>query len=440
MLKNIFLWILQNVFKINTQTTQKEMQDNEKYAVQYEQIDSINFNAIFSNKLANYVINDSNINITGENKRVDLLNNVTQSMWKKAKKITSMGFGYGGVLLIPYVKGGKIYYNIVSQNRLTIDMMEGDTITGATVLADKKVVTRQIGNPIVYLRWTNYRVENGNITITQEFTDDKGNKIPVPAFWQNIQEKQVITGVDRVLFAYLKSPINNRKTNDKYGVPITYGCQDTIMEIKETMKQLLREYRLKQAFVGADSTMFDGRDALPVNGLFKKVDAGDDTFWEVFDPAFRPYTDRLTELYKRLEHEIGTSAGIISELDTQNATATEIRRAMYDTFTIVDDMRSNIEKAMEDFLYAANVLANAYSLSPQGEYELDFDWDYSLLEDSQETFNQLIVAQGKGIISEVEVRQWLKPNETIEESEEAVRQIKASQPDVETIIGANQDG
>lgn len=439
MLKNIFLWILNNVFHIQTQTTQKEMQDNEKYAVQYEQIDSINFNAIFSNKLANYVINDSNINITGENKRVDLLNNVTQSMWKKAKKITSMGFGYGGVLLIPYVKGGKIYYNIVPQNRLTIDTMEGETITGATVLADKKVVTRQIGNPIVYLRWTNYRVENGNITITQEFTDDKGDKIPVPAFWQNIQEKQVITGVDRVLFAYLKSPINNRKTNDKYGVPITYGCQDTIMEIKETMKQLLREYRLKQAFVGADSTMFDGRDALPVNGLFKKVDAGDDTFWEVFDPAFRPYTDRLTELYKRLEHEIGTSAGIISELDTQNATATEIRRAMYDTFTIADDMRSNIEKAMEDFLYAANVLANAYSLSPQGEYELDFDWDYSLLEDSQETFNQLIVAQGKGIVSEVEVRQWLKPNETIEESEEAVRKIKESQPDIETIIGANQN-
>ena len=439
MLKNIFLWILQNVFKINTQTTQKEMQDNEKYAVQYEAIDSINFNAIFSNKLANYVINDSNINITGENKRVDLLNNVTQSMWKKAKKITSMGFGYGGVLLIPYVKGGKIYYNIVSQNRLTIDMMEGENITGATVLADKKVITRQIGNPIIYLRWTNYRVQNGNITITQQFTNEKGETIPVPEFWKNIEVKKVITNVDRVLFAYLKSPINNRKTNDKYGVPITYGCEDTILEIKDTMKQLYREYKLKQPFVGADSTMFDGRDALPANGLFKKVDAGDDTFWEVFDPAFRPYTDRLTELYKRLEHEIGTSAGIISELDTQNATATEIRRAMYDTFTIVDDMRSNIEKAMEDFLYAANVLANAYNLSPQGEYELDFDWDYSLLEDSQETFNQLIVAQGKGIISEVEVRQWLKPNETIEESEEAVKEIKASQPTVEGILGANQN-
>ena len=434
MFKNIIMWILQNIFKIPTQTTQKEVEDNQKYASEYERIDGINFNSIFSNKLANYVINDSNINIVGENARVDLLNNTTQSMWKKAKKIISMGFGYGGVIVVPYVKGGKIYYSIVPQNRLTIDMTEGDLITGATVLAEKKVIQKQIGSPDVYLRWTNYQVENGNITITQQFSDENGRKIPVPDFWKNIQEKQVITGVDRVLFGYIKSPINNRKSDDKYGVPITYGCDSTILEIKETMKQLYREYKLKEAFVGADVTMFSGKDALPTNGLFKKVDAGVDTFFEVFDPAFRPYTDRLQELFKRLEHEIGTSAGILSEVQTQNATATEIRRAMYDTFTIVDDMRSNVEKAMEDFLYSANVLANAYNLSPQGEYEVDFDWDYSLLEDSQETFNQLITAQAKGIVSEVEVRQWLKPSETIEDSEKAIQEIKASEPSIEQMI------
>ena len=437
MLKNIFLWILQNVFKISTQTTEKEMQDNEKYAIEYEAINSINFNAIFSNKLANYVVNDSNVNITGENKRVELLNNVEQALWKKGKKITSMGFGYGGVVLVPYVKGGKIYFSIVSQNRLTIDMMEGDTITGATILADKKIVQQQIGSPRVYLRWTNYKVENGNITITQSFSDEKGNKIPTPDFWKNIQEKQVISGVDRVLFGYLKSPINNRKTNDKYGVPITYGCESTIKEIKDTMKQLCKEYDLKQVFIGADSTMFNGKDALPESGLYKKIDAGDDNFWEIFDPAFRDssYMVRLQELFTRLEHQIGTSAGILSEVNTQNATATEIKRSMYDTFVLVDDMRSNIEKATDDFLYSANVLANAYNLSPNGEYEVKFDWDYSLLEDSQETFSQLMAAQAKGIVSDVEVRQWLKPDETIEESEKAIAEIKASEPSVEKLMG-----
>ena len=434
MLRNIFLWILQNVFKVDTQTTQKEVEDNQVYAREYERIDDINFNAIFSNKLANYVVNDSNVNLTGENARVDLLDNTLQSMWKRDKKIISMGFGYGGVVLVPYVKGGKIYYNIVPQNRLTIDETEGDLITGATILAERKIITGTISKK-VYLRWTNYKVKDGNLEITQQFTDEDGNKIPVPDFWKNIQEKQIITGVDRCLFGYLKSPVNNRRGYDKYGVPITYGCESTIAEIKDTLKQLYREYKLKETFVGADVTMFNGKNALPANGLFKKVDAGKDDFFEVFDPAFRPYTERLQELYKRLEHEIGTSYGILSEVTTQNATATEVKRAMYDTFTIVDDMRSNVEKAIDDFLYSANVLANAYNLSPQGEYEVGFDWDYSLLEDSQEAFTQLITAQGKGIISEVEVRQFLKPDETLEDAQAKIDEIKYNEPSVEQIIG-----
>ena len=436
MFQKFIMWIFR-LFNIQSQTTQKEVEDNQKYAVEYERIDEINFNSIFSNKLANYVINDSNVNITGENARVELLDKTTQSMWKKAKKITSMGFGYGGVILVPYVKSGKIYYNIVSQSRVTIDEVEGENIIGATIIADKKTVNKGIGNSKTYYRLTNYKVRNGNIEITQKFTDENGHEVTVPDFWKNIELKKVITGVDRALFGYIKSPINNRKTDDKYGVPITYGCDSTIAEIKETMKQLYREYKLKEAFVGADSTMFNGKDSLPLNGLFKKVDAGNDNFFEVFDPAFRPFTERLQELFKRLEHEIGTSAGILSEVNTANATATEIKRSMYDTFTIVDDMRSNIEKGIEDFLYSANVLANAYNLTPQGDYEVSFDWDYSLLEDSQEAFSQLITAQSKGIVSEVEVRQWLKPDETLEDSQKAIEEIKASEPSVETIMASN---
>lgn len=434
MLKNIFLWIVQNLFKRTTETTQKDIEENSKYAKIYESIDDINFTSIFSNKLANYTISDSTMNIEGENARVDLLNKTASSMWKKGKKIVSMAFGYGGVIIVPYVKGGKIYYNLVPQDRLTIDETDGELITGATVLAEKKVISGTISQT-TYLRWTNYKVENGNVVITQQFSDDKGNKIPTPEFWKNIQEVRTITNVDRVLFGYIKSPINNRKANDLRGVPITYGCDATIMEIKETMKQLIREYELKECFVGADVTMFNGKNALPSNGLFKKIDSTSDDFFEVFDPQFRDYTTRLQELYKRLEHEIGTSYGILSEVDSQQATATEIKRSMYDTFTICDDMRSNIEKGMEDFFYACNVLANAFNLSPQGEYQLSFDWSYSLLEDTATEWSQLTYGLTKGVVKEVEVRQWLFPDETLEESQKAIDEIKEEQPSVDDLLG-----
>ena len=446
MLNRIWTWILNKIFKISTETKPKEVEDNTKYAVLYERIDNINFTSIFANKLANYTISDSNINITGENARVEFLNKIGQSMWKKAKKITSMSFGYGGVFLIPYVKGNKLFYNVVPQSRVTIDSTEGDLITGITVLAERKEITQGIGQTKTYIRWANYRLENGNCVIEQKFSDETGAELKeVPEFWKNIMLKQTISGVDRVLAGYIKSPINNRKTNDKYGVPITYGCDATILEIKETLKQIVREYELKENFLGVDVTMFKADKngnvtRLPENGLYRtfNFDENDNKF-NIYDPQFRDYTTRLQELYKRLEHEIGTSYGILSEVTSINATATEIKHAMYDTFTLCDDMHSNIEKGLEDFFYASNVLANAYKLSPQGEYVLDFNWSYGLLEDTATEWQQLTWAFKNNIEKDVELRQWLHPGETLEESQKVIDEIKESNPSIEDILGTKNE-
>lgn len=441
MIKSIWIWILNNVFHIKTETQQTEIEENQRYASEYERIDEINFSAIFSNKLANYVISDSNMNILGDNDRTELLNKLGQSMWKKMKKYVSMGFGYGGVFIVPYVKKGKLYYSVVPQGRVTIDETEGDLITGATILAEKKEITTQMGNTKTYLRWTNYRLKDGNLIIEQKFSDETGQPIPTPDFWKNIMVKQTITNVDRVLFGYIKSPVNNRKSNDKYGVPITYGCDDTIKEIKETMKQMLYEYRAKKTFVGVDATLFDGKDALPRDSIYKSFDFGTDgeNKFEIFDPAFRPYTERLQELYKRLEHEIGTSYGILSEVDSLNATATEIKRSMYDTFVLCDDMRTNIEKAMDDLFYSCNVLANAYNLSSQGDYEIDFDWSYSLLEDTDAEFAHMLQGEAKGIVKKEELRQWIFPDETLEDSKKAIEEIQETMPKVEDILGTREE-
>lgn len=441
MFKSIWLWILNNIFHIKTETKQTEIEDNQRYASEYERIDEINFSAIFSNKLANYVVSDSNMNILGDNDRVELLSKTGQSMWKKMKKIVSMAFGYGGVFIVPYVKKGKLYYSVVPQGRVTIDETEGDLITGATILAEKKDITTNMGNTKTYIRWSNYKIVNNNIIIEQKFTDETGQPIPTPDFWKNILLKQTISNADRVLFGYVKSPINNRKSNDKYGVPICYGCDETIAEIKETMKQLLYEYRAKKTFIGVDATLFNGKNELPKDSIYKKFDFGVDgeSKFEVFDPAFRPYTERLQELFKRLEHQVGTSYGILSEVDSMNATATEIKRSMFDTFTLCDDMRTNVEKAMDDFFYSCNILANAYNLSSQGEYEIDFDWSYSLLEDTETEFNHLMQGLSRGVVKKEELRQWIYPDEDIEDSKKAVEEIQEQEPSVDDLLGTKNE-
>lgn len=141
-------------------------------------------------------------------------------------------------------------------------------------------------------------------------------------------------------------------------------------------------------------------------------------------------------MYSRLEKEVGTSDGILSQVKSSNATATEIKASRYDTFTIVDDMRSNIENGIYDFLKACDVLANANNLAPMGKWELNFDWDYSLIESTEDTFNQLTIGIDKGVIKKEELRRFINPTETEEEAIKSIEDIETKTPDIKTLLGS----
>lgn len=424
------------LFGQKTQTTDMQLNNNSLYNNNYEDFSRINYNAIFSNKLSNYVANESTLSITEDNKRAELLSGVIKNVDKQKKRIVNRMLGTGGVVLIPYRFNDELLYNIIPQFRLSINEVQGNKIVNATILSDIKTEKKGYTTKFYY-RWTNEEVVGNSLVIEQKYTNENGEPILKPEAYKEINDRIIIPNVDRCLFGYFKSPVDNRKASDEYGVPLTYGCGSTINEIYEVIEQIKREYHLKEAFVGADKTMFNGNDALPMNGLYRKIDSGTDDFWEVFDPAIRDssFYARLQELYERLEKQVGTSKGILSEPQTVNATATEIKRAMYDTYTIVEDTREQFEKGLEDFMYACDIYANYYNLSPMGEYEINYDWSYNLLENPQETWNQLVAGKSNGVVKDVELRQFLYPSETMEESQEAVAEIKSNNPSARDLLG-----
>ena len=408
------------------------MQTNDRFTSEYENDKDINFTAIFANKLASITISDSNVDVVGDNKRAELLQETLKRLKKKLKKIVARDLGTGGVLVVPYVNRNKIYFNIITQNRFAINKMIGDDIVDCTIMAEHIVKNKNH-----YYRWADYTLENNNLYIRYRATLD-GEPVEMTAVpeWQNIEDIS-ITNVNKMLFMYTKSPIDNRKEMDKYGAPITYGCDKQITKIMKDLEQIDREYGLKEAFVGADSTMFNGPDALPVNGLYKKINAGEDNFWEVFDPAFRDTSlyNKLTNDFALLEKQVGTNRGILTDPLSTYQNKDEARRANQDTFAIVDDIRDSLEEGLKDFLYACDVLANYYSLSPQGEYELSADWSYSILEDSSQEFSQLCQGQSRGVIRKAELRQYLKPNETLEEAQAVIDEIKSESPNTQDLLG-----
>lgn len=410
----------------------KNLEENERFVRDYEDIKDINFTAIFSNKLANYVVSDSNIDITGDSKRSIILQNVVKRLKKKLKKIISRKLGTGGVLVVPYVAKSKLYFNIITQNRLIINKKIGEDIVDCTILAE-----HIIRNQKNYYRWADYTLEDGNLYIKYRATVESSPiSMEIIPEWGKIEDIS-ITNVEKMPFMFIKSPIDNRKGNSDYGVPITYGCDKQISKIMKTLQQIDREFELKEVFIGADATLFKGEGALPKNGLYKKIDSGEDDFWEIFDPDFRdtPLFNKLMNECSMLEKQIGTSEGILTKAETQNATATEIRKIMKDTFDLCDDIRTELEDGLNDFLYACNVLANYYNLTPQGDYELKIDWSYALLEDTSQEFSHFLQGESRGVISKAELRQFIKPNETLEQAQIVIDEIKKQNPSTKDLLG-----
>ena len=155
--------------------------------------------AIFSNKLANYVVNDSNIDLIGDDSRTEMIKKVLKKLKKKLKKIVARDLGTGGILVIPYVANNKLYYNIISQNRLCINKKIGDDIVDCTIMAE-----HIIKNKNNYYRWADYTLENGTLYIKYRATLD-GDSIPMSTIkeWALIEDI-AISNVERMPFMFIK--------------------------------------------------------------------------------------------------------------------------------------------------------------------------------------------------------------------------------------------
>ncbi|MEE0776491.1 MAG: hypothetical protein U0M15_05485, partial [Bacillota bacterium] len=54
---------------------------HKEYAISYLDTKNINFTAIFANKLASLATTESNVNVVGDNRRCEVIDEMLQVMW-----------------------------------------------------------------------------------------------------------------------------------------------------------------------------------------------------------------------------------------------------------------------------------------------------------------------------------------------------------------------
>lgn len=165
--------------------------------------------------------------------------------------------------------------------------------------------------------------------------------------------------------------------------------------------------------------------------LFRAVDAdkGERDLYEVFSPPIRDanLVNGLNQILMRIEDLCGLSRGTIADANVSEArTATEMRILKQRSYTTIADNQKALETCFRDVIRAMDKFATIYSLAPEGEYEMSFDWDDSILVDKSQEMNENLALVSSGLMSKTEFRQR-HFGETKAQAEAALKEIQTEQ-------------
>jgi A118 family predicted phage portal protein len=308
----------------------------------------------------------------------------------------------------------------------------------------------------VFIRLEYHKLEKRTVTVQNfafESTDmnlansnniksasNLGRPIPLTAVpeWASMQPTTVIEGVDRLLFAYFRMPEAN--TVDPYSPLGVSGYSRVIQLIKDADMQysrLLWEYEAGEMAIDVDRDALkfftdphgEGYTVLPQKQerLFRKVDLNTEDTYNVFAPPLRDASivNGLNTILMRIEDSIGLSRGTLSDVNSQEAkTATELKILKQRSFATNADIQTALQDALTDVVYVMDVYCTLYDITPPGEYEVSFEWDDSILVDSESELSKRITLMQNGLASKLETRMWYF-GETENQARAAMMQIES---------------
>ena len=343
------------------------------------------------------------------------INNVYQRFIKNIRTNTEYALGKGGMFFKPFYSNGKIKISCIQADKFIPTKFDSTGELLGAIFIDQ--ITR--GN-VIYTRLeyqelndTTLAIKNKAYKSTIHNSNTLGSKILLSQVqeWKNIQEEIQINDVNRLLGGYFRIPIANPIDNTSpAGVAIFANAIDTLEEIDKQFSRTLWEYEGSELAVDVDATAFrkdkNGKDILPEGKerLYRKLDFGDEKSWNVFSPTIRDTAlfNGLNELLRQCESQCGLAFGTISKIENIEKTATEIKSSKQDYYVTVSDIQGALQTALEDLVYSIDILMSLYGIKHKVEADVSFDWDDSILVDSEKKQSQALVERNANLIDDIE--------------------------------------
>lgn len=397
--------------------------------------------------------------VVGDPSRAEYLESQYKKLKKQLRKQIEYGIAKGGLVIKPYIVINKPVEGEEEDTPtadMEFDFIQADAfyplafdasgkITEAAFV-QSKVEKNQIYRRLEYHKWEkntvtviNKAYKSNNLRSSGDIDNvDLGEEIELSEVpeWKDLEPKATIKNVTKPLFSYFRMPeANTVDPTSPLGVSGFSRAVDLIRDADIQYSRLLWEYEAGEMAIDIDRDAL--RPDIDANGnikstpnhlqqrLYRKLDLGSesDTYYP-YAPGLRDtnYISGLNTILMRIEDVCGISRGTLSDSADVARTATELKILKQRSYQTNADIQQAIEDAIRDVIYIMNVYATLYEITPEGEYEVNFEWDDSIMVDINEEINKRITLMQNGLTSKLETRMWYF-GETEAQAREALTRI-----------------
>lgn len=391
--------------------------------------------------------------------RAEYLDEQYKKLKRELRKQIEYGIAKGGLVIKPYVIQNKTLEG-KDTYEIEFDFIQADCFYPLSFDASGRIteaafIQTKTDKDFTYRRLEYHKWENNSVIIknkafkspTNNAGDlsglDLGKEVPLTEVpeWKDLRDTVKIQDVEKPLYGYFKMPeANTIDTTSPLGVSGYSRAKSLIKDADMQYSRLLWEYEAGEMAIDIDRDALNfveggtDRNGQHITGhsvlghlqqrLYRKVDLGESDTFEPWSPALRDtsYMQGLNAILMRIEDVCGISRGTLSDATQEAKTATELKILKQRSYQTNAEIQQAIEYCLKDVIYVMNVYCTLYKITAEGEYDVNFEWDDSIIVDVDMELGKRITLLQNGLTSKEEVRMWYF-GETERQAKEALQKI-----------------
>lgn len=199
----------------------------------------------------------------------------------------------------------------------------------------------------------------------------------------------------------LKSPLPNCIDGSADGVAVFAPAEQLIGQIDRNEAQLSGEFDRGQSRIFLSRDLLD-KDKNLSESLFVGLDEDPESVGiTIFAPQLRQeaYHARKQEYLRNAETIMGLKRGMLSDVNMDQRTATEIAASQADFSLTVAQFQQVWQQGVEYVMALCRVLAQMYGMAQPGDTSVRFDWGNGVLFDEEKVWADYLTMADKGLIA-----------------------------------------